>query len=81
MSRRPETSTPSKVLWQVRVTRDEDLRAKALAEYEEMTFSDFVRRLITDHRRRLNEQGKRPPLKPKRARERDSDDSKEDGGA
>lgn len=78
MSRRPETSSTSTVLWQVRVTRDEDQRAKALAEYEELTFSDFVRRLINEHRKRLVESGKRPPTKPRRFRDRD--DSKENGG-
>jgi hypothetical protein len=68
MSRRPNTNAPSTILWQIRVTQDEDERAKALAEYEEVSFSDFVRKLITEYRKRLNEQGLRPPLKPRRAR-------------
>jgi len=68
MSKRPDVPVPSKVLWQVRVTRDEDERAKALAEYLGESFSDMVRRLITSERRRLYDEGSRPPLKPRRVR-------------
>lgn len=72
MSKRPDVHAASKVLWQVRVTRDEDDRAKALAEYLEETFSDMVRRLINAERRRLYDEGSRPPLKPRRARNGES---------
>lgn len=74
MSRRPNTTVPSTTLWQIRVTREEDERAKALAEYEEVSFSDFVRKLIVEYRKKLNEKGLRPPLKPKRVRDRQNAD-------
>lgn len=73
MTRRRNTTGPSTVNWQIRVTRDEDDRAKALADYENSamgkvaeSFSDMVRRLINAERRRFQDAGFRPPLKPKR---------------
>lgn len=75
MSRRPETRVPSTIPWQIRVTKDEDERAKALAEYRNdavgkpaETFSDMVRRLINAERQRIVDAGYRPPIKPRRAR-------------
>jgi hypothetical protein len=80
MSRRPDTSSPSTIPWQIRVTREEDDRAKALAEYRNdavgkpaESFSDMVRRLINAERQRIVDAGFRPPLKPKRAREHNGD--------
>jgi len=68
MNRRPGTTQASTVLWQIRVTEEEDDCAKALAEYHAESFSDYVRRLITEDRQRLVDAGLRPPRKPRKSR-------------
>jgi hypothetical protein len=65
MTKRIGISKPSTAKLQLRMTVEEHVAAVELAKYLHMSLSDLVRKLISDKRKQLNEEGHRPPLKPR----------------
>jgi hypothetical protein len=64
MNRRIGTKVPSTVLLNLRVTPDEADRIRGLAYYLGKTYSQMFRDFAESERRRLLDEGKRPPLHP-----------------
>jgi len=61
--RRLTTDDPSTIKMQLRVTPEERDEIRALARYLQLSMSDLFRKLLAEERRRLIDQGLRPPRK------------------
>jgi cell division protein ZapA (FtsZ GTPase activity inhibitor) len=61
--RRLTTNDASTIKMQLRVTPEERDEIRALARYLNSSMSDLLRRLLAEERRRLIDQGLRPPRK------------------